>query len=110
MSACVICAKPTKKRKTPQGGGVPPKTCSRRCRLEHKSRRRLRNHPPKGYPRGELVHGAKLTTDKVREIRASNWFRYGEQSRLARRFGVSVTTINKIVRGRQWKHVEGGKS
>jgi hypothetical protein len=53
---------------------------------------------------GEDRHNAKLTNDKVREIRELR----GEgvsQADLARRFQVNPATISGIVRRKDWKHV-----
>jgi len=61
-----------------------------------------RVHPEK-LQRGEARPAAKLTEDKVREIRR----RYPSEigSELAKEFGISTTCISGIVRGLRWKHV-----
>ena len=52
--------------------------------------------------RGEANHKAKLTWEKVREIRR-RWEAGGEtHSSLAREFGVLRPAIGKIVRGQSW--------
>lgn len=54
--------------------------------------------------RGEKVNTAKLTEEDVREIRKksdSGW----STARLMRDYGVAKTTINRIISGRNWKHV-----
>lgn len=54
--------------------------------------------------RGEVNGSAKLTLDNVTEIKAE--LRNGAvQRQLARRFGVSVTTLWKIANGLKWAHV-----
>lgn len=52
---------------------------------------------------GERHHQAKLTAEQVREIRALGGVQ--TQRTLAKRFGVSGTTIGAILRGRNWKSV-----
>lgn len=57
-----------------------------------------------GFVRGETVGNHKLTEAQVIEIRAL----YGPQmgyKRLAQRFGVSRSTIMRIVKERSWTHV-----
>jgi hypothetical protein len=52
-------------------------------------------------------HGrAKLTDDKVREIRRRYQGQWGEQTKLAKEFGVSQMLIAKIVRGEIWTHLD----
>ena len=55
--------------------------------------------------RGEAKGGAKLCDDDVREIRR----RYGQGStsylKLAKVYGVSKTTIERIVQGKRWVHL-----
>lgn len=68
----------------------------------------LRDMTRKGRRRSGGVHGvqspnAKLTEDKVREIRAR--YRPGDGYALAREFGVAHNLIWLIVRRRAWKHV-----
>lgn len=46
---------------------------------------------------------ARLSWDLVGEIRANYRGSYGEQSQLARRYGVSPSTIRLIVTGTNWK-------
>ena len=54
--------------------------------------------------RGERNKAAKLTETQVREIRRR--YRFGGPVKaLARQFGVCVTTIQKVARGRRWNHV-----
>ena len=60
----------------------------------------------KGRIGGEAHPGSKLTEDEVREIR--RLYAQGNimQSELARRYSMDITSINGIVRGRTWRHVE----
>lgn len=53
-------------------------------------------------PQGSAHFNAKLTEDDVRAIRAAT----GNLAALARHYGVSYITINKIRRGETWQHVE----
>lgn len=61
------------------------------------------------------IHHSKLTEDQVREIRKL----YNEQRRLdpelkqwritepiAQRFGIHITTVQRIIRGESWRHVK----
>lgn len=54
---------------------------------------------------GERHGHARLTEEKVREIRRSYQGRRGEQRELGRRFGVCQQTIQSIVARETWKHV-----
>lgn len=57
-------------------------------------------------PKGAAHKLAKLTDDKVREIkRRFVRGRRGDGPRAAREFGVSPTIIHQILRGEIWKHV-----
>lgn len=53
---------------------------------------------------GEKAHTAKLTDDKVREIR-SRYLSGESQSNLARDFGVSQVAVSCVVRRKTWRHV-----
>jgi hypothetical protein len=54
--------------------------------------------------RGENVHGAILTEDKVKQIRSR--INLGERNTsISNDFGVSISTIHLIRHGRIWKHV-----
>lgn len=55
--------------------------------------------------RGERGGMSKLTDEKVREIRRLAAAREVTQREIAAQFGVTVTTIEKIVGRRAWKHV-----
>ena len=56
--------------------------------------------------RGEGHGRAKLTEEQVREIRRQYVPKYGEQTRLAKEYGVSQALIAKIVRGDIWTHLD----
>jgi hypothetical protein len=58
--------------------------------------------------RGEAHYQAILTEDQVRSIK-SNYRRYSRTNScnaLARKYGVTPKTINAIINGENWKHVE----
>jgi len=57
--------------------------------------------------RGETAGRAKLTDDQVREIRARYTGGWGEQTKLAREYGVSQGLVAQIVRGAIWTHLDG---
>jgi hypothetical protein len=65
----------------------------------HYSRRQ-----PERLARGERNGGAKLTEDKVREIRRLHAAGVS-QSEIERRLGVDQTNVSLIVRGKRWAHV-----
>lgn len=48
---------------------------------------------------------SKLSSDQVREIRASYRPREVTMPDLARRFGVSLSTISEIINRRRWVHL-----
>lgn len=53
---------------------------------------------------GEDCHNAKLTADKVREIRLL--YKSGNSlSQIAKKFGVSAGTIHPVIHHKTWKHV-----
>ena len=58
-------------------------------------------------PVGEKQHDAVLTEAQVREIRDwfSNSHRLGTQKQLAKKYGVSCSTIGSIKMGKTWKHL-----
>lgn len=78
-------------------------------RLHPESRPRGEKHPFKLHPelhaRGERAANAKFTESQVIEIRRS--YKAGELSQhaLARKYGVTATTINAIVLFKTWKHL-----
>jgi hypothetical protein len=61
-------------------------------------------------PRGEAHFNAKLTPEKVREIRqrTANRVRFGNDplKAVAFDFGVSVQCVSHIIKGRRWAHVK----
>lgn len=60
-------------------------------------------------PTGERVPGAKLTSEQVKEIRATykpNTRGLGPKS-LAKKFGVSDATIRRILSGKKWRYENG---
>lgn len=61
---------------------------------------------PEQLPRGEHHYLARLTDERVREIR---WLRSSGASldAIARRMGVHVRTVHDVVQGVTWKHVQG---
>ena len=63
-----------------------------------------RTHPER-LPVGSRNGSAKLTEDKVKEIRLLFANRTQTQRELARRYGVHEVTISYIVRNVTWKHV-----
>lgn len=64
----------------------------------------LRQHPEKAA-RGETHSKTTLTDDQVQEIRRRYTGKWGEQSAMAREFGVSHATINSIINRRTWTHI-----
>jgi hypothetical protein len=60
-----------------------------------------------GHPgrQGEKAWMAKLTDDQVREIRSLYEVGRISQLALARRYGITQTTIGSIVRRATWKHI-----
>lgn len=66
---------------------------------------RSENHADKKrhgtQPLGEKMLGAKLSDNKVREIRATG----GSPTKLARAYDVSENAIRQVLGGKTWKHV-----
>lgn len=54
--------------------------------------------------KGEAHYSAKLTTEKVHEIRRLGIIKMSIK-KIAERFGVSESTVTAILRGRTWKDV-----
>jgi hypothetical protein len=55
---------------------------------------------------GEANPSAKLTEREAREIRAMpRTGKYGEKTRIGRRFGVSRSAVADIWEGRTWAHL-----
>jgi DNA-binding XRE family transcriptional regulator len=59
---------------------------------------------PEAFPKGERHYAARLTADQVRLIR-KRVENNEKQVDLAKEYGVLKTTINSIVKGRNWKSV-----
>jgi DNA-binding transcriptional regulator YiaG len=60
---------------------------------------------PEIIPRGEQHYAARLTADKVREIRSRYVRRVVTQQALADELGVSREMVNNVLRRRTWKHI-----
>ena len=60
----------------------------------------------RNLPRGEDVISAKLTADKVREIRAryALW-QANKPYKLAEDYGIAESHLRAIVKGKAWRHV-----
>lgn len=56
--------------------------------------------------KGEERYCAKLTEENVNSIRLEYVKKYGEITRLARKYGVSCTAIYNVVHHVRWKHVK----
>lgn len=54
---------------------------------------------------GEKHHNAKLTVEKVRQIRIWNRERVPERE-IAKRLGVGSTAVGAVIRGHTWRHVK----
>jgi hypothetical protein len=57
------------------------------------------------HPRGEAQWQAKLTEEKVREIRRRCAKRSPENRIVAEEMGITMFTIGDILRRKTWKHV-----
>ena len=60
------------------------------------------------WKRGEHHHAAKLTSSNVVQIRELHSSGQWSYSKLAARFGVGISAIQKVVNGSQWAHVGKG--
>lgn len=78
--------------------------------LEWLTRRENQIHAyDSGLQRRGSGHGrAKLTDGQVRDIRQRYDGRYGQQTALAKEYGVSQALISKIARGEVWGHLDPG--
>ncbi|MBN2668448.1 MAG: HNH endonuclease [Bacteroidales bacterium] len=56
------------------------------------------------YKRG-MVYNSKLTTDNVKEIKKALLAEDVVYARLARKFGITQTQLNRIRKGENWAHV-----
>lgn len=73
--------------------------------MVQKRRAVYQRHPEKAR-RGEKHLNAKLTADKVREIRRRYALGGISQSRLAQEFSVSTRSISYIVTRQHWQHID----
>ena len=55
------------------------------------------------YQKGENSHFSKLTSEIVEEIRSKYTGKRGEKVKLAKEYGVVVTTITNILNNKSWK-------
>lgn len=78
-------------------------------RLYPEKRPHAETHPfrlhPELHARGETSANAKLKEGQVIEIRRSWEARELSQHALARKYGVTLTTINRIIIGKAWRHL-----
>lgn len=58
------------------------------------------------WPAAEKHHAAKLTAEKVREMRGLYNAGGTSYSQLARQFGTNISNAFKIVKGTGWKTVK----
>lgn len=56
--------------------------------------------------RGEQKPQAKLTDEKVREIRYKHKYENYSIARLAKEYGVGVSTMNQVIKGITWRHIK----
>jgi hypothetical protein len=70
------------------------------------ARRMVRRFHENGYERGEDHFAAKLTEQDVRDIRQAWQEGTSSQSAMARKYGMHPSTINNIIAGRYWSHLE----
>lgn len=59
-------------------------------------------------PIGEIASSAKLTEQQAKDILANYSGTWGEQTRLAKFFGVKQQTISKLISGENWSHLHVG--
>jgi hypothetical protein len=55
---------------------------------------------------GSDHHFSKLTCSAVLQIKAEYTGKYGDLTRLAKRFGVSLTAIKCVANNKTWRHVQ----
>lgn len=93
----------------PKGMTINHKNCkktdNRASNLEYCTRAENLKHAHANgvYPRGEDTHTAKLTDERVLQIK--RLLPTHNNCELGRRFGVSDVAIRKIRLGKTWKHV-----
>lgn len=56
--------------------------------------------------RGESNGYHKLTAGQVRDIRSRNVSGFGRKAQLAREFGISQSTLGRIISGKAWSHID----
>lgn len=61
---------------------------------------------PERLMRGEQCHSAKMTADKVRELRSKYIFGVTSYASLAAEYGIDPTVVGDIINRKTWKHVE----
>lgn len=66
---------------------------------------RIENQRRPNVPRGSAHHAAKLNEDAVRLIRKMR-SEGVKVAVMARHFGVSVMTLQRVFNGRSWAHVK----
>ncbi len=76
-----------------------------RQRYDTEAGKRWVEENPDKLVRGEASPQAKLTEEKVREMRRLYNPKKRNVSALARQFGVEWKTVNRVVRRLSWKHV-----
>jgi hypothetical protein len=59
----------------------------------------------KNRPAGERIHKAKLTAEVVKEIRREYAQGNVTHDNLADRYGVTQTTIGRVLKNKTWRHV-----
>ena len=87
------------------------KTDNRAENLEWVSRSENQDHALRtglSMARGETHGQAVLTDEQVREIRREYKGGWGEQTRMAKQYGVSQAIVSQIVRGEVWMHLDPG--
>jgi hypothetical protein len=78
-------------------------------REQRANQRPIQGHSPLRGKRnpavaGENHYGAKLTDQRVRDIR--RWYASGfKQADIAQKLGVTPQTVNLVVKGKSWAHV-----
>lgn len=56
-------------------------------------------------PKGSTQAGSKLTESQVSEIKSMLTGRWGENTEIAKKYGIDPSVISKIKHGKDWKHV-----
>jgi hypothetical protein len=79
----------------------------KRNRSNHATGERHGRYTHPGQTRGSKNGRSKLTEQQVRELLNSHYKQGTCKAELARRYGVSDTTVCNIVSGKLWPHVEG---